>query len=148
MPIPMGRSHRRFCPARGDPKPAKANPEAPKAPKDVYAEIAQVDYVPPGAPELSGRGVMVIFEDNDAVIQNLIKGRAPNLRYILRAQRVDLDWLNERTRNDPGIHVKYINTNRQIADCLIKGQFTKEQWDELCRLSQTGKPHKSIDKMQ
>ena len=73
---------------------------------------------------------------DEAVIEMTIKGRSPALRHVTRTHRVDLDWLFERIRDDPGIHIKFIGTKYQIADMLTKGQFTGEQWGFLVRLCQ------------
>ena len=67
-----------------------------------------------------------------------IKGRSPAMRHVARTHRVDLDWLWERIRVDPGIFIKYVGTKEQIADVFTKGQFSAEQWHHLCRLAQIG----------
>ena len=99
--------------------------------------LTNVDFVPQGMPSHSGRAVLVIFEDNDAVIKMTIKGRSPTMRHLARVHRVNLDWLLERIREDPGIFLKYVNTKSQIADILTKGTFTEAQWKSLLELSQT-----------
>ena len=81
-----------------------------------------------------------MFEDNDAVIKMVIKGRAPTLRHVPRTHKVDLDWLFERMRDDPGIYLKYVGTKEQIADIFTKGNFSKDAWQSLCRLAQIGPP--------
>ena len=60
------------------------------------------------------------------------------MRHVARTHRVDLDWLWERIRDDPGVFIKYIGTKEQIADLFTKGNFTAEQWKRLCRLAQIG----------
>jgi hypothetical protein len=67
-----------------------------------------------------------------------VKGRSPNMRHVPRTHRVDLDWLFERIRKDPGIFIKFVGTKEQIADILTKGSFTASQWQALCRLAQIG----------
>ena len=67
-----------------------------------------------------------------------IKGRSLAMRHVARTHRVDLDWLWERIRVDPGIFIKYVGTKEQIADVFTKGQFSAEQWHHLCRLAQIG----------
>ena len=62
------------------------------------------------------------------------------MRHVPRTHRVDLDWLFERVREDPGISIRYVNTKMQIADILTKGSFTAAQWEVLCRLAQIGPP--------
>ena len=83
---------------------------------------------------------MIILEDNDAVIKMTIKGRSPQMRHVARTHRIDLDWLFERIRDDPGINIKYVGTKEQIADIFTKGSFTAATWKMLCRLAQIG-PH-------
>ena len=67
-----------------------------------------------------------------------IKGRSPNLRYVPRTHRVDLDWLIERIKIDPGVNLKYVETNEQMADLLTKASFTVAKWNSLLRLHQIG----------
>ena len=79
-----------------------------------------------------------MFEDNDAVIKACMKGRSQAMRHVARTHRVDLDWLWERIREDPGVFIRYVGTKEQIADLFTKGSFTTEQWNRLCRLAQIG----------
>ena len=67
-----------------------------------------------------------------------LKGRSPNLRHISRTHRVDLDWLIERIKVDPGIRMKYVGTNQQLADMLTKASFTVQKWLEMLKLHQIG----------
>ena len=103
--------------------------------------LDNIDYVPCTLPLSEGIGRLVIFEDNDAVIKMCIKGRSPAMRHVARTHRIDLDWLWERMREDPGVFIKYVGTKEQIADIFTKGAFTSEVWQRLCRLAQIG--HKS-----
>ena len=57
-----------------------------------------------------------VFEDNEAVIKIVIKGRSPTLRHVSRTHRVALDWLFDRINLDSKIQIKYINTKNQLAD--------------------------------
>ena len=100
--------------------------------------FANIDYVPCTIPLSEGIGRLVIFEDNDAVIKMCIKGRSPAMRHVARTHRIDLDWLWERMRTDPGVYIKYVGTKEQIADMFTKGAFTAEAWKNLCRLAQIG----------
>ena len=104
----------------------------------LFRQYGDIDYVPCTLPMSSGIGKCIIFEDNDAVIKQTIKGRSPNMRHVARTHRVDLDWLWERIRDDPGVFIKYVGTKEQIADMFTKGSFTAEQWGKLCRLAQLG----------
>ena len=44
---------------------------------------------------------LYVFEDNEAVIKMIIKGRSPTMRHVSRTHRVALDWLFDRIKLDP-----------------------------------------------
>ena len=70
---------------------------------------------------------LVILEDNEAVIKMCNKGRSAQMRHVVRTQRIDIDWLFERIRDDPGVFIKYVRTFLQMADLLTKASFTTSQ---------------------
>jgi hypothetical protein len=94
----------------------------------MYDICANIDYVPTTLPGPSGLGELVVLEDNDAVIKMIMKGRTNRMRHVPRTHRIDLDWLFDVMREDPGIKLKYINTKNQVADIFTKGLFTAQQW--------------------
>jgi hypothetical protein len=102
--------------------------------RQLHNAFESFDYVPPSLPKSSGLGKLYTLEDNDAVIKMTIKGRSPNLRHVGRTHRVDLDWLFERIRKDPGIFIKFVGTKEQSADILTKGSFTADAWIALTNL--------------
>ena len=67
--------------------------------------------------------MLYVFEDNEADIKMIIKGRSPTMRHISRTRRVALDWFFDRINLDPKIHIRYIDTKHQLADMLTKGGF-------------------------
>ena len=75
--------------------------------------------------------MLYIFEDNDAVIKMIIKGRNPAMRHVSRTHRVALDWLFERINLDPKIQIKYIDTKHQLAEIKTKRYFTRDEWNNL-----------------
>ena len=75
-----------------------------------------------------------VFEDNEAVIKMIIKGRSPTMRHVSRTHRVALDWLFDRINLDSKIQIKYIDTKNQLADILTKGNFTRDEWNHLLTL--------------
>ena len=77
---------------------------------------------------------LYVFEDNEAVIKMIMKGRSPTMRHVSRTQRVTLDWLSDRINLDPKIQIKYINVKIQLANILIKGNFTHHEWNHLLSL--------------
>ena len=100
--------------------------------------VREIDFVPPSAPLSSGLARLFMFEDNEAVIKICLKGRSPTLRHISRTHRVDLDWLIERIKTDPGIQMKYVGTNEQMADMLTKASFTVQKWQNMLKMHQIG----------
>ena len=77
---------------------------------------------------------MYVFEDNEAVIKMIIKGRSPTTRHVSRNHKVALDWLFHRIILDTKIQIKYIDTKNQLADILTKGNFTRDEWNHLLNL--------------
>ena len=47
--------------------------------------------------------LLYVFEDNEAVINMIIKERSPTMRHVSRTHRVALDWLFDRINLDPKI---------------------------------------------
>ena len=75
--------------------------------------------------------LLYVFEDNEAVIKMIIKGRSPTMRHVSRTHRVDLDWLFDRVNLDSKIQIKYMDTKNQLADILTQGNFTRDEWNHL-----------------
>ena len=78
--------------------------------------------------------MLYVFEDNEAVIKMLIKERSPSTRHVSRTHRVALDWLFDRINLDSKIQIRYIDTKHQLADILTKGNFTRDEWNNLLPL--------------
>ena len=129
-----------FTKGKGETSRPKAKGETlvPKASNYINDILSHVDYVPCTLPKSSGQSRLLVMEDNEAVIKMTIKGRSPTMRHVARTHRIDLDWLFERIRDDPGIFLKYINTKFQLADILTKGMFTADQWSSLCKMMVLG----------
>ena len=93
--------------------------------------LNNIDCVPSNVQSSHQEALLYVFEDNEAVIKMIIKGRSPTMRHVLRTHRVALDWLFDRINLDPKIQIKYIDTKNQLADTLTKGNFTREEWNHL-----------------
>ena len=78
--------------------------------------------------------LLYVFEDNEAVIKMIMKGRSPTMRHVSRTHRVALDWLFDRINLYSKIQIKYIDTKNQLADILTKGNFTRDEWNHLLSL--------------
>ena len=81
-----------------------------------------IDHVPPNVREPTGHARLLILEDNDPVIKMCVKGRSSNMRHVSRTHRVNLDWLFERIRHDPGVSLTHAPTTEQIADIFTKSK--------------------------
>ena len=96
--------------------------------------MKDIDSVPSDVQSSRQEALLYVFEDNEAVIKMIIKGRSPAMRHVSRTHRVALDWLCDRINLDSKIQIKYIDTKNQLADILTKGNFTRDEWNYLLRL--------------
>ena len=97
-------------------------------------DLNKVDSVPSNA-KFSRFGAMpYIFQDNEAVIEIIITGWSPTVRHVSRTHRVALDWLFDRINLDTKIQIKYVDSKHQLADILTKGNFTRDEWNNLLHL--------------
>ena len=87
------------------------------------------DHIPSNTMHSCASAVLYDFEDNEAVIKMIIKGRSPTMRHVSRTHRVALEWLFDRINLDPQIQVIYIDSKHQLADILTNGNFTRDEWE-------------------
>ena len=85
--------------------------------------MKDIDSVPSNVQSLRQEALLYVFEDNEAVIKMIIVGKNPTMRHVSRIHRVAIDWLFDRINLDSKIQIKYIDTNKQLADILTKGKF-------------------------
>ena len=64
-------------------------------------ELCNVAYVSSNVKSYQVGALLYIFEDNEAVIKTIIKGRSPTMRHVSRTHRVALDWLLDGVNLDP-----------------------------------------------
>ena len=93
--------------------------------------MKDIDAVPSNVQSARQEALLCVFEDNEAVIKMIIKGRSPTMRHVSRTHRVALDWLFDRINLDSKIQIKYIDTKNQLADILTKGNFTRDEGNHL-----------------
>ena len=96
--------------------------------------VHDIDLVPSNVQSASREALLYVFEDNEAVIKMIMKGRSQAMRHVSRTHRVALDWLFDRMNLDPKIQIKYIDTKNQLADILTMGNFTRDEWNHLLTL--------------
>ena len=86
--------------------------------------VKDIDLVPSNVQSANREALLYVFEDNEAVVKMIMKGRSPTMRHVSRTHRVALDWLFDRINLDSKIQIKYIDTKNQLADILTKENFT------------------------
>ena len=74
--------------------------------------LKNIDCVPSNVQSSHQEALLYVFEDNEAVIKMIIKGRSHTMRHVSRTQRVALDWLFDRINLDSKIQIKYIDTKK------------------------------------
>ena len=97
----------------------------------MFNVLNHVDRVPSNVQFSHQEALLYVFEDNEAVIKMIIKGRSPTMRHVSRTHRVALDWLFDRINLDPKIQIKYIDTKNLLAGHIDKGNFTSNEWNHL-----------------
>ena len=93
--------------------------------------MEDMNSVPSNVQSSRQEALLYVFEDNEAVIKMIIKGRSPTMKHVSRTHRVALDWLFDRINLDSKIQMTYIDTKNQLADILTKGNFTRDEWNHL-----------------
>jgi hypothetical protein len=79
--------------------------------------------------------VLVIAEDNEAVIKIVKKARSMALRHLPRTHRIDVQWLFEVCSN-PRVRMLYVNTKPHIADLMTKALNNPQVWEHLLDIAQ------------
>jgi len=79
--------------------------------------------------------VLIIAEDNEAVIKIVKKARSMALRHLPRTHRIDVQWLFEVCAN-PRVRMLYVNTKQQIADLMTKSLNNPQIWEHLLDIAQ------------
>lgn len=100
---------------------AGVKPASMAAPREAEGDFDGIDS-PSTFSNVKGPQ-LIVYEDNEAVIEIVRKKRSLALRSMGRTRRVVLDWLYEQFEHDD-IHLRYIGTEDQTADMMTKG-FTK-----------------------
>ena len=93
--------------------------------------MENIDSVPSNVQSSRQEALLFVYEDNEAVIKMIIKGRSPTMRHVSRTHRVALDWLFDRINLDSKIQINYIDTKNQLAEILTKGSLTRDEWNHL-----------------
>ena len=110
-----------------------ATPQSHKR-KQIPTTNTSLDLINFGHVPSNGTAMLYVFEDNEALIKMIIKGRSPTMTHVSRTHRFALDWLFDRINLDSNIQIRYIDTKHQLADILTKGNFTRDEWNDILHL--------------
>ena len=80
-------------------------------------QVSNLDYVTINAHYSQGKAKLYIFEDNEAEIKMIIKGRSPMMRHLSRTNRVALDWLFDRINMDPRFKLNMLTPKTNSLTC-------------------------------
>ena len=87
---------------RGNPSAiVKSNMHNPIPIKHTNVIPTNIDDIPSNTKNSDSSAMLYVFEDNEAVIKMIIKGRSPTMRHVSRTHGVALDWLFDRINLDP-----------------------------------------------
>ena len=75
--------------------------------------MEDIDFIHSNVQSSRQEALLYVFEDTEAVIKMIIKGRSPTMRHVSRTHRVALDWLFDRINLDPKIQIKHIDTKNR-----------------------------------
>ena len=98
--------------------------------KQKVDHVFDVDNVPTNKHSCQGEPQLYIFEDNEAVIKMIMKGRSPTMRHVSRTKELLLiGWFFDRINLEPKKQIKYVDTKNQLADILTKGSSSRDDWN-------------------
>ena len=73
-------------------------------------QLSLVDHISTNTHSFFSTQVSIVhFEDNEAVIKMIIKGRSPTMKHVSRTHRVALDWLLDRINVDSKIQIQCVD---------------------------------------
>ena len=110
------------CVSDGSGKPDNDVHKRHKSQKNIDV-MKDIDSVPSSVQSSRQEALLYVFEDNEAVIKMIIKGRSPTMRHVSRTHRVALDWLFDRINLDSKIQIKYIDTQKPTRRHLNQREF-------------------------
>jgi hypothetical protein len=117
-------------------KPAETQTATPKAVEmNPYSELFNPGKYFAYTRRPQSNTVLIIAEDNEAVIKIVKKARSMALRHLPRTHRIDVHWLFEVCSN-PRVRMLYVNTKQQVADLMTKSINNPTIWAHLLDINQ------------
>ena len=96
--------------------------------------MENIDSVPSNVQSSRQEALLYVFEDNEAVIKMIIKGKSPTRDIFPGPTELRLIRCSIELTLDPKMRIKYIDTKNQLADIWTKGNFTRDEWNHLLTL--------------
>ena len=78
--------------------------------------MKDIDAVPSDVQSARQEALLYVFEDNEAVIKMIIKGRSPTMRHVSEPTELLLIGCSLELIWTPRSQIKYIDTKNQLAD--------------------------------
>ena len=75
-----------------------------------------------------------MFEDNEAVIKMIMKGRSPTMKHFPELIELLLICCSIELILTQKNQIKYIDTKNQLKDIITKKNFTRDEWNHLLYL--------------
>ena len=72
-----------------------------KQSQGVINDLENVDLISSNVTSSHQEALLYVFEDNEAVIKMITKGRSLTMRHVSRTHRFALDWLFDKINLDP-----------------------------------------------
>ena len=108
--------------------------------RGVINVLDNVDLAPSNVRFLHQEALLYVFEDSEAVIKMILKGRSPTMRHVSRTHRVALDWCDEWNRLLCLFHISHFSS----AECseVMSKRTQKESGEE--RVTAKSRPMMSL----
>ena len=90
--------------------------------------MENIDSVPSNVQSSRQEALLYVFEDNEAVIKRIIKGRSSTMGHVSRTHRVATDWFFDKINLHPEIQKPKIE---ELSNILTKGNFTLHDWNQI-----------------
>ena len=103
--------------------------------------FGDIDDVLPNARLFSMRTSYYIFEDNEAVIKQTIRGRSPTMCHASRTHLVDMERLSDCISLEPMILIKYVKHNTTAGRHSYKRISHRRQMDITDNTGEHHGPH-------
>ena len=97
----------------------------------VINDLDNVDFIPSNVNSSHQEALLYVFEDNEAVIKMIIKGRSPTMRHVSRTTELLLIGYSIESIWTPKSKSNTLTPKNQLADILTKGNFTRDERNDL-----------------